>query len=657
MVYEYYGNAAYDVACVTEGTEVSVKEFERQKKSEELSALFKQDLMKEGYQVDTEGVAFMNTGVKYSNYDDAGFFLVIAIDGAGNASGISNLVDVKDVAHMLPYRVPQAVVQQEISELSDIPAYVDVEMIDGSTTQMIIDYHGAQAYKYPDDGNKITIRAKVANTGLDSFMITLTGMKYEEVVQGKDYFLSREDELLSKVIKTEVPVQQVEITEEETPGDGTIPGGESSSSESSSSESESVSESAQESEVSSEPESSEASVAPSEPESSEASVASSEPESSEVGETSSEQETPAASESAGGQQEGVSSDSIQVQLFNEIAGTVNNNLNLIGKDKVDKVLYANSDLAAWMSYCLIAQSDVIPVPEEVFGSVANDLNYTTKLLMECYRQNPTCGLIDFQSAKYNSQYQAYVVPYIEDREQRFNKTIQEINKAVELSETLVNSSDSDYEKVLKINDFFRESSSYDYDSCSTDVDLHNLSEQFLDAHAPYGIICNQYGVCESYSEAFALTARAAGLEAICETGTMFGGGHEWNRVKVEGSWCVLDVTNNDQEAISNALFNLSEEQMEGILVPDGSCYLDREGHLALTNRYEYYNSIEAVADSAEDVKAKILSMLAAGDEVRLRVPEAMSQDEVLAILIDMKKEGTLHISDAKFAFHVLYLKK
>ena len=645
VVYEYYGNAAYDVACVTEGTEVSVKEFERQKKSEELSALFKQDLMKEGYQVDTEGVAFMNTGVKYSNYDDAGFFLVIAIDGAGNASGISNLVDVKDVAHMLPYRVPQAVVQQEISELSDIPAYVDVEMIDGSTTQMIIDYHGAQAYKYPDDGNKITIRAKVANTGLDSFMITLTGMKYEEVVQGKDYFLSREDELLSKVIKTEVPVQQVEITEEETPGDGTIPGGESSSSESGSSESESVPESAQESEVSSEPESSEASVA------------SSEPESSEVGETSSEQETPAASESAGGQQEGVSSDSIQVQLFNEIAGTVNNNLNLIGKDKVDKVLYANSDLAAWMSYCLIAQSDVIPVPEEVFGSVANDLNYTTKLLMECYRQNPTCGLIDFQSAKYNSQYQAYVVPYIEDREQRFNKTIQEINKAVELSETLVNSSDSDYEKVLKINDFFRESSSYDYDSCSTDVDIHNLSEQFLDAHAPYGIICNQYGVCESYSEAFALTARAAGLEAICETGTMFGGGHEWNRVKVEGSWCVLDVTNNDQEAISNALFNLSEEQMEGILVPDGSCYLDREGHLALTNRYEYYNSIEAVADSAEDVKAKILSMLAAGDEVRLRVPEAMSQDEVLAILIDMKKEGTLHISDAKFAFHVLYLKK
>ncbi len=645
VVYEYYGNAAYDVACVTEGTEVSVKEFERQKKSEELSALFKQDLMKEGYQVDTEGVAFMNTGVKYSNYDDAGFFLVIAIDGAGNASGISNLVDVKDVAHMLPYRVPQAVVQQEISELSDIPAYVDVEMIDGSTTQMIIDYHGAQAYKYPDDGNKITIRAKVANTGLDSFMITLTGMKYEEVVQGKDYFLSREDELLSKVIKTEVPVQQVEITEEETPGDGTIPGGESSSSESGSSESESVPESAQESEVSSEPESSEASEI------------SSEQESSEVGETSSEQETPAASESAGGQQEGVSSDSIQVQLFNEIAGTVNNNLNLIGKDKVDKVLYANSDLAAWMSYCLIAQSDVIPVPEEVFGSVANDLNYTTKLLMECYRQNPTCGLIDFQSAKYNSQYQAYVVPYIEDREQRFNKTIQEINKAVELSETLVNSSDSDYEKVLKINDFFRESSSYDYDSCSTDVDIHNLSEQFLDAHAPYGIICNQYGVCESYSEAFALTARAAGLEAICETGTMFGGGHEWNRVKVEGSWCVLDVTNNDQEAISNALFNLSEEQMEGILVPDGSCYLDREGHLALTNRYEYYNSIEAVADSAEDVKAKILSMLAAGDEVRLRVPEAMSQDEVLAILIDMKKEGTLHISDAKFAFHVLYLKK
>lgn len=154
-----------------------------------------------------------------------------------------------------------------------------------------------------------------------------------------------------------------------------------------------------------------------------------------------------------------------------------------------------------------------------------------------------------------------------------------------------------------------------------------------------------------------MTARAAGLEAICETGTMFGGGHEWNRVKVDGNWCVLDVTNNDQDTFSNALFNLSEEQMEGILVPDGSSYLDREGHRALTEQYEYYHSIDSVADSAEDVKSKVLSMLAASDEIRLRVPEDMSQEELLSILIDMKKEGTLQVSDAKFAFHVLYLKK
>lgn len=654
VVYEYYGNAAYDVACVTEGTEVSVWEFNRQKEAEKLSALFKQDLMKEGYQVDTEGVAFMNTGVKYTNYEDAGFFLVIAVDGNGNASGISNLVDVKDVAHMLPYRVSQAVLQQEIRDLSDIPAYVDVEMIDGSTTQMIIDYHGAQAYKYPDDENKITIRAKVANTGLDSFMITLNGMRYEEVVQGKDFFLNREDELLRKVIKTEIPMKQIETTEEEKAGESILPGAdevaESESASSDASEPSTEPESSEQSEASTEPESSESSEPSMEPESSESSEPSMEPESSETTEPS-EESTPS------GEQENTYSDSEQMQLFRDVAGTVNKNLNLIGKDKVDKVLYANSDLGAWISYCLIAQSEVVPVPEEVFGSVVYDQSYVTGLLMESYRQNPTCGLIDFQNSKYSSKYEAFVLVYIEDRETRFNKTVKEINQAVELAETIVNETDSDFTKVLKINDYFRETSAYDFDSCSTDVDIHNLSEKFLDAHAPYGIICNQYGVCESYSESFALTARAAGLEAICETGTMFGGGHEWNRVKVDGSWCVLDVTNNDQEAISNALFNLSEEQIEGILVPDGSSYLDREGHLALTKQYEYYTSIDAVADSAEDVKTKIISMLAAGDEVRLRVPEAMSQEEVLAILIDMKKEGTLRVSDAKFAFHVLYLKK
>ena len=63
-------------------------------------------------------------------------------------------------------------------------------------------------------------------------------------------------------------------------------------------------------------------------------------------------------------------------------------------------------------------------------------------------------------------------------------------------------------------------------------------------------------------------AKKAGLDAVIETGKMSGVNHEWNRVKIDGSWCILDVTNNDIEEFPNAFFNLTEETSDGLLVPD-----------------------------------------------------------------------------------------
>ena len=92
--------------------------------------------------------------------------------------------------------------------------------------------------------------------------------------------------------------------------------------------------------------------------------------------------------------------------------------------------------------------------------------------------------------------------------------------------------------------------------CVGNASNSSLSESFIDAHTPYGILVNNYGVCESYSEAFALVGRMAGLDVIIETGYLQGGGHEWNRVCVDGQWCIIDVTNNDIDSCRNALLNV-----------------------------------------------------------------------------------------------------
>lgn len=126
--------------------------------------------------------SMINSCLKYSEELKDGYYVVVAIDASGKTSGISNIVDVRDMATILPVRVHESVIDVTISSVMDIPTYVEVEMVDGSMGQMVIDYRGAQTYSYPDDELKMSIKAKVANTDLDNFMVVFHGMTYEDIM-------------------------------------------------------------------------------------------------------------------------------------------------------------------------------------------------------------------------------------------------------------------------------------------------------------------------------------------------------------------------------------------------------------------------------------------------------------------------------------------
>ena len=334
----------------------------------------------------------------------------------------------------------------------------------------------------------------------------------------------------------------------------------------------------------------------------------------------------------------------------EVAAGVDNNIKIIENKSgisIDNVLFADSALEEWMAYCLIARSEYIPVPTSEFPE-ANDIEEAARVLTSAYRQNPTSGVI--ADISYSYDYQTFLIKYSDDSKDRLDKTVKELKKAKEVADKVTGNLSNDCDKVIALNDYFCEKASYDHSSASTNVDMSSLSQSFIDAHTPYGILCNNYGVCESYSEAMALTGRLAGIDVIMEVGDLYGAGcHEWNRVKINGDWCILDITNNDNEEAPNALCNITDDMADQILIPNYSAYLFDAS--ADTDQYEYYHQKDRYADSVDEMKAKLKEQLDNGKIAVIRYDDSISEDDTISVARELYQEGY----DLKEAYSVFGL--
>lgn len=81
----------------------------------------------------------------------------------------------------------------------------------------------------------------------------------------------------------------------------------------------------------------------------------------------------------------------------------------------------------------------------------------------------------------------------------------------------------------------------------------------------YGIMCNGYGVCESYSESFQHLLNAVGIRCTGIEGYA-GGGHKWNAVCIEDEWYQCDITfddpiGNSPDEAYNYYLNITDEKM------------------------------------------------------------------------------------------------
>lgn len=128
------------------------------------------------------------------------------------------------------------------------------------------------------------------------------------------------------------------------------------------------------------------------------------------------------------------------------------------------------------------------------------------------------------------------------------------------------------------------------------------------AHNAYGALAEGRAVCDGYARAMVLLLRLSGMESGMVTGVMrsTGASHAWNLVKVDGAYTWLDVTNDDQRAMTTYFcFNLTDEWLLRSHAPEGE-------------------NLPACTDPSVNWHVRNRRYVSAGDDLQKRVLDSFS---------------------------------
>lgn len=544
-------------------------------------------------------------------------YVVFAISG-DLMSGLSNYVDPSDFAGCVPYEAPSGIPVYNVSSVDDIPLYLDVVMADESVSKMLIELKGAPIYEL-DDGT-IYISTKYYNTNLQCGF-KLSGITMDELSANKDAILDRLEEEKGKsgsALNNNLNISLVPTSNEDEKNEEM----EALINETLGSDDDDAVEPDDDDVV--EPDDDDV-VEPDDDD-----VV--EPDDDNVVEPDDDNITP----NTDGPSTTVTPDGrTSMELYEDALKEIENRFDKYDIDMNDlgEVIYANCSLEAYLAYALTARMEVIPVPLEKFPEATN-ANALSAILFEAYRQNPSSGVISDYDFAFD--YETLKISYADDTDLRLRQTKEELEKAKEVADSVCKSSMSDEEKIYALNEYFCDNASYDFDSMSTNVDMNSLSQEFIDAHTPYGILCNNYGVCESYSEAMMLTGRFAGVDVIGDFGYLNGGAHEWNRVCIDGEYYILDVTNDDMELGHNALCLVSEKQAPCLSSNKSAFYIDVK---ATDESKEYYAYNDLAANSKEEAIELIEEQLDKNGIANVRFAYDSSNEAIMEALDAVYADG------------------
>ena len=471
-----------------------------------------------------------------NSYLNIGYsYFVVAKTNDGKFSGMSNICNPMDIGNQIPVMV-QDDFQSEYTgtDPMSLPAYVNVEMLDGSIGKYVIEYYGANAALLTD--GSISISPAIRNLPIAMQSIKITGVDYDELIKSGEKLREREEQLEGKTGSTSenIDIPYVPDSQEDPQDNQQTPAQDDQQSPTQDNQQSPAQDNQQ-----------------------------SPTQDNQQSPTQDNQQTPSSDDSSSVNMAGV-------ELPQNVADTV----------------YANSSLSEWLAINLLAHNESISLAG---FNEASDSEKLGESFDEAYRQNPLCGIIDDMGYNYDTN--SITVKYAQSKEDTLNMQQESIKKAKEIVGQIITDQMSDYEKEAAINKYLCDNATYNFDVIGDDGDVdQSLVDKNANSFTPYGVLVENLGVCESYAEAFHLVASEAGLPSIMVVGTLSGGGHEWNRVLLDGKWYTLDVTNNDNEIVPNSLFNLSDTAAGEILKQESACVLSSvaDQFVADDMDHEYY---------------------------------------------------------------------
>ena len=487
-----------------------------------------------------------------NSYLNIGYsYFVVAKTNDGKFSGMSNICNPMDIGNQIPVMV-QDDFQSEYTgtDPMSLPAYVNVEMLDGSIGKYVIEYYGANAALLTD--GSISISPAIRNLPIAMQSIKITGVDYDELIKSGEKLREREEQLEGKTGSTSenIDIPYVPDSQEDPQDNQQSPTQDNQQSPTQDNQQSPTQDNQQ-----------------------------TPTQDDQQSPTQDNQQTPTQDNQQSPEQDNQQTPSSDDSSSVNMAGVE------LPQNVADTV-YANSSLSEWLAINLLAHNESISLAG---FNEASDSEKLGESFDEAYRQNPLCGIIDDMGYNYDTN--SITVKYAQSKEDTLNMQQESIKKAKEIVGQIITDQMSDYEKEAAINKYLCDNATYNFDVIGDDGDVdQSLVDKNANSFTPYGVLVENLGVCESYAEAFHLVASEAGLPSIMVVGTLSGGGHEWNRVLLDGKWYTLDVTNNDNEIVPNSLFNLSDTAAGEILKQESACVLSSvaDQFVADDMDHEYY---------------------------------------------------------------------